>query len=134
FRPEFLNRLDAIVEFKNLDKPILIKVVDKFISELASQLHPKRIDLEVTEAAVDWLFEKGHEPAYGARPFSRTVDEYLKKPLVDDILFGTLMKGGKVRVDSHGKKGLEFQITSLEDLKKPKVIKGRETKALTGKT
>ncbi len=134
FRPEFLNRLDAIVEFKNLEKPILIKVVSKFIGELASQLHPKKIDLEVTEAAIDWLFEKGHDPAYGARPFARTVDEYLKKPLVDDILFGQLVKGGKVRVDSHSRKGLEFQITSLDDLKKPKELKGRETKALTGKT
>lgn len=134
FRPEFLNRLDAIVEFKNLEKPILLQVVRKFVGELASQLQPKKIDLEVTESAIDWLFEKGHEPAYGARPFARTVDEHLKRPLVDDILFGSLVRGGKVRVDAHGK-GLEFQITSLDDLKKPRVLGGRsETRALTGKS
>lgn len=135
FRPEFLNRLDAIVEFKNLDKPVLIEVVKKFVAELAAQLQPKKIDLEVTDSAIEWLFEKGHEPAYGARPFARTIDEYIKKPLVDDILFGSLVKGGKVLVETGKKKGLEFNITSLDDLKTPKAIKGRgDTKALTGKS
>jgi ATP-dependent Clp protease ATP-binding subunit ClpA len=99
FRPEFLNRLDAIVEFLPLDEPLLIKVVEKFIGELADQLKKKKIELKVAPEAVRWLFKKGHQPQYGARPFARTVDEHLKKPLVDDILFGALTKGGTVQVD-----------------------------------
>ncbi|RME15977.1 MAG: ATP-dependent Clp protease ATP-binding subunit ClpA [Bdellovibrio sp.] len=98
FRPEFLNRLDAVVEFKALDKPLLLRVVEKFVNELKTQLKEKNIDLSLSPQALEWLFEKGHDPAYGARPFARTVDEYLKKPLVDDILFGKLSKGGSVQV------------------------------------
>ena len=98
FKPEFLNRLDAIVEFKALPKEILIQVVEKFVGELETQLKDKKIKLEMSPQALDWLFEKGHEPQYGARPFARIVDEYLKKPLVDSILFGDLSKGGKLSV------------------------------------
>ncbi len=99
FRPEFLNRLDGIIEFGSLDEPLLIRVVEKFIAELADQLKKKKINLTVSPEAVRWLFKKGHQPQYGARPFARTVDEHLKKPLVDDILFGSLTKGGRVLVD-----------------------------------
>ena len=98
FRPEFLNRLDAIVEFHNLEKEILIKVVKKFVGELAEQLTKRKIKLKISDEAVEWLFEKGHDPAYGARPFARTVDEHIKRPLVDDILFGALEKGGTVDI------------------------------------
>ena len=77
---------------------MLIAVVKKFVGELHAQLKKKKIKLNVTEEAYDWLFEKGHEPQYGARPFARIVDEYLKKPLVDDILFGPLSKGGEIEV------------------------------------
>lgn len=98
FRPEFINRLDAIVEFQPLSKDILLQVVKKFVSELSVQLIKKRIELHVSEEAYDWLFKKGHQPQYGARPYARTVNEYLKKPLVDDILFGDLIKGGTVKV------------------------------------
>jgi ATP-dependent Clp protease ATP-binding subunit ClpA len=99
FRPEFLNRLDAIVEFKALPKAMLIEVVKKFVAELSEQLKKKKVELSVSDAAVEWLFTKGHQPQYGARPFARTVDEYLKKPLVDSLLFGELAKGGRVKVD-----------------------------------
>jgi ATP-dependent Clp protease ATP-binding subunit ClpA len=108
FRPEFLNRLDAIVEFRPLDEGLLIKVVEKFVAELADQLKKKKIDLKVSPAAVRWLFEKGHQPQYGARPFARIVDEHLKKALVDDILFGSLMTGGSIFVDVKDNK-LEFK-------------------------
>lgn len=98
FRPEFINRLDAVVEFKNLDRAILIQVVQKFVEELKEQLKLKKINL-ITDASVyEWIFEKGHDPAYGARPFARTVDEYLKRPMVDEILFGQLQNGGTVTV------------------------------------
>jgi ATP-dependent Clp protease ATP-binding subunit ClpA len=111
FRPEFLNRLDAVVEFKALPKEILIKVVEKFVGELRDQLKKKKIELEVTPKAIEWLFDKGHEPQYGARPFSRIVDEHLKKALVDDLLFGSLTKGGKIKVDVEGQ-GLKIHTGS----------------------
>lgn len=98
FRPEFLNRLDAIVEFRDLDKPVLLKVLRKFIDELGSQLKKRKIHLQVSDEAVEWLYGQSRDPGYGARPFARLVDEQLKKPLVDDILFGILEKGGFVDV------------------------------------
>jgi ATP-dependent Clp protease ATP-binding subunit ClpA len=99
FRPEFINRLDAIVEFTPLSDEILIRVVNKFVAELSEQLKKKKIDLQVSEDAIKWLFKNGHQPQYGARPFARLVDEHLKKPLVDDILFGKLSRGGIVNID-----------------------------------
>ncbi|MBT4762659.1 MAG: ATP-dependent Clp protease ATP-binding subunit ClpA [Bdellovibrionaceae bacterium] len=110
FKPEFINRLDAIVEFKSLEKEQLISVIHKFISELKNQLKDKKITLDVSDKAIEILFEKGHDPAYGARPFARIVDDELKKPLVDDILFGKLTKGGKVLVDElKGKLNFKFK-------------------------
>lgn len=99
FRPEFLNRLDAIVEFTPLPEKMLLLVVEKFVNELATQLKKKKINLKVTPEAIQWLFKKGHNPQYGARPFARIVDEHLKKPLVDDILFGKLTHGGDILAD-----------------------------------
>lgn len=98
FRPEFLNRLDSTVEFNSLPKNILLKVVEKFIDELKTQLREKRVELEIGNGVLEWLFAKGHDPAYGARPFARTVDEYVKKPMVDELLFGKLTSGGRVLV------------------------------------
>ena len=98
FKPEFLNRLDAIVEFNNLDEARLIQVVEKFVQELRDQLKKKKITFEVKPEVLRWLYLKGHQPQYGARPLARTVDEHLKKPLVDQILFGDVAKGGHVKV------------------------------------
>ncbi|MCB0408258.1 MAG: AAA family ATPase, partial [Bdellovibrionales bacterium] len=133
FRPEFLNRLDAIVEFKNLDKEILLKVVEKFVDELKKQLVEKRVELQVTKSAIEWLFQKGHQPEYGARPFARIVDEHIKTSLVDEILFGKLTKGGLVKISTEGNK-LSFEIKSAEDLKERKKIGAKEKPALTGKS
>lgn len=117
FRPEFLNRLDATIEFEALEKDILIQVIKKFVGELAEQLKGRKVYLNVSESAYSWLFDQGREPAYGARPFARTVDQYLKQPLVDDILFGPLSRGGRVIVelglDSSGKSKLEFKMNPL---------------------
>lgn len=137
FRPEFLNRLDAIVEFNPLDKQILIQVINKFIQELELQLREKQIHLIVSEGATEWLFNKGYDPAYGARPFARTVDEYVKKPMVDEILFGKLDKGGQVQVTAaaEDKNSLKFVFTAAEDIKKPRALKGRASAGqLPGKT
>jgi ATP-dependent Clp protease ATP-binding subunit ClpA len=99
FAPEFLNRLDAVVTFHELGEEILLRVVGKFVDELATQLREKKIELQVSEKARKWLLHKGYEPAYGARPMGRTIDENIKKPLVDEILFGKLVDGGTVHVD-----------------------------------
>lgn len=99
FTPEFLNRLDAIVAFKDLDEAIILQVVDKFLHELSLQLIPKKVTIEVTEAARLFLVKKGYDRAYGARPMARAIDEWLKKPLVDELLFGPLAQGGEVHID-----------------------------------
>jgi ATP-dependent Clp protease ATP-binding subunit ClpA len=131
FRPEFLNRLDAIVEFQALDKPLLMRVIQKFLMELEGQLLKKNVILEVASEAVEWLFEKGHDPAYGARPFQRTVDEFVKRELVDELLFGKIQNGGKVTVKIENAK-LAFSYKSQKELSS-KSIKGRVTHALSGK-
>ena len=132
FRPEFLNRLDAVVEFKNLPKPVLLKVVEKFVGELQGQLAEKKIDLHVTKSVIEKLFEIGHQPQYGARPFARTVDQEIKTPLVDEILFGKLTKGGQVKVSTE-KGEIQFHMRSAEDLKEQKKIGAKEKPALVGK-
>lgn len=98
FTPEFINRLDSIVHFKHLDEAIVLRVVSKFVDELKMQLQKKNVDLQVDAAAQKWLLSKGYDKVYGARPMSRAIDEHLKKALVDDLLFGRLVNGGKVRV------------------------------------
>lgn len=109
FSPEFLNRLSAIVEFQTLSKDLLVKVIYKFVNELKIQLAVKKVKLNISEKAIDWLFEKGYEPAYGARPFARVIDNEIKKPLIDDLLFGKLSKGGTVNFDVQDDK-LTFEI------------------------
>ena len=99
FAPEFVNRLDAVVTFKDLPEETLTKVVGKFVDELTMTLAEKRVGLTVEPEAVKWLLQKGYVKAYGARPLARTVDEHLKKPLVDELLFGRLVNGGRVRVE-----------------------------------
>lgn len=102
FSPEFINRLDGVVTFNNLDKPLLMRVIDKFLAELTVLLKDKKIELMISSEAKDFLFEKGYEPAYGARPFNRVIDDRLKKPLVDKILFGDMKKGGRISVTVKG--------------------------------
>jgi ATP-dependent Clp protease ATP-binding subunit ClpA len=99
FTPEFINRLDAIVHFQRLPEEIVLQVVRKFVREFAKQLEKKKIVLTTTEAADKWLLKKGFDPLYGARPLARTIDEHIKKPMVDEVLFGKLERGGKVIVD-----------------------------------
>jgi ATP-dependent Clp protease ATP-binding subunit ClpA len=98
FTPEFRNRLDATIGFAGLTPEILAHVVDKFVSELAAQLADRRVHLEVDALAKAWLGEKGYDPLYGARPLARVIQDHIKRPLADELLFGTLAKGGKVVV------------------------------------
>ena len=98
FTPEFRNRLDAIVQFGALDKATLSHVVDKFLVELETQLDAKKVGLHVDEAARQWLGDKGYDPKMGARPMARVIQEHLKKPLANALLFGELSHGGRVTV------------------------------------
>lgn len=98
FAPEFLNRLDAIVTFKDLDEGMLLRVAQKFVEELKAQLLKRNVELVVPTDVIQWLMKKGYDRVYGARPMARAVDEHLKRPLVDDLLFGKLSQGGKVQV------------------------------------
>lgn len=98
FTPEFRNRLDAIVQFAALDKSTLSHVVDKFLVELETQLDAKKVGLFVDESARQWLSDKGYDPKMGARPMARVIQEYLKKPLANALLFGELSHGGSVKV------------------------------------
>ena len=102
FAPEFRNRLDAIIQFASLGRAEILKVVDKNLKELQTLLDEKGVVLEVTKDAREWLAEKGYDPAFGARPMARLIEDKLKKPLADAILFGKLQKGGKVRVKRSG--------------------------------
>jgi len=98
FTPEFRNRLDAIIQFASLDERTLSSVVDKFIAQLESQLSEKKVDLIVDEDARSWIGKKGYDPQMGARPMARVLQEHIKRPLSEAILFGDLAKGGVVHV------------------------------------
>lgn len=99
FTPEFRNRLDAVIQFSALSPEIVANVVDKFILQLEAQLSDRQVEIELTDAARAWLAARGYDPAMGARPLGRLIQEQIKKPLADELLFGKLKKGGLVRVD-----------------------------------
>ena len=99
FTPEFRNRLDATIPFAGLSQEIIERVVEKFVLQLEAQLSDRNVTIEMTDAAKTWLGKKGFDPDYGARPLSRVIQEYLKKPMAEELLFGDLKHGGAVKVD-----------------------------------
>ena len=99
FTPEFRNRLDAIIPFAPLSEPVIAKVVDKFLLQLEHQLLDKKVEAEFTSALRKYLAEKGFDPQMGARPMNRLIQEKIRKPLADELLFGKLTDGGFVRID-----------------------------------
>ena len=99
FSPEFRNRLDAIIPFAPLEHDVIRLVVDKFIMQLDAQLAERNVEIELTEVARDWLANRGYDRNYGARPLTRVVQEHIKKPLADQLLFGDLTGGGLALVD-----------------------------------
>ena len=98
FAPEFRNRLDSIIKFKNLNEEVIEKIVDKFIDQLEAQLEEKKITIELDSSAKLTLAKKGFDPVFGARPLARVIQEDIKKPLADRILFGDLSNGGHIRI------------------------------------
>jgi ATP-dependent Clp protease ATP-binding subunit ClpA len=120
FTPEFRNRLDATIQFKALDRNIILLVVDKFILELEAQLTQKDVDLTITLAAREWLAEKGFDPKMGARPMKRVIQDQIKRPLADDLLFGDLANGGEVNVDApaEGEENLRIESKPKQESQK----------------
>ncbi|MBG7615199.1 ATP-dependent Clp protease ATP-binding subunit ClpA [Brevundimonas sp. BAL450] len=113
FTPEFRNRLDAIVAFKPLGQDVIRQVVTKFVLQLEAQLADRNITIELTDEATDWLAQNGFDELYGARPLARVIQDSIKKPLADDILFGRLMRGGHVKVTLKDGK-IAFDITTAD--------------------
>ena len=110
FTPEFRNRLDAVIPFAGLAPEVIAKVVDKFVGDLEAQLADRGVLIELTAEAKKWLMEKGYDKAFGARPMARVIQDYIKRPLADELLFGKLLTGGVVKVKLDGDK-LAFDIT-----------------------
>ncbi|MFC3069765.1 ATP-dependent Clp protease ATP-binding subunit ClpA [Phenylobacterium soli] len=113
FTPEFRNRLDAVVAFKGLSPEIIRQVVQKFVMQLEAQLADRHVTIETSDEAADWLAKNGFDELYGARPLARVIQEHIKKPLADEILFGRLVKGGHVQVVLKDGK-LAFEIEGAE--------------------
>ena len=111
FSPEFRNRLDATVSFDFLPPEVVERVVEKFILQLELQLADRGVEISVDEAAKSWLAKRGYDRMYGARPLARVIQESIKKPLADELLFGKLAKGGEVVVKTKGDE-LAFEITA----------------------
>jgi ATP-dependent Clp protease ATP-binding subunit ClpA len=123
FTPEFRNRLDAVIPFANLPLDVIMKVVEKFVFQLEAQLVDRGITIELSEPAARWLAETGYDEKYGARPMSRVIQDHIKKPLADEVLFGRLVNGGlvKIRLEGEGlKRHLAFEYVPMDPSKRPK--------------
>ncbi len=126
FAPEFRNRLNSIITFAHLTPEIIAKVVDKFVLQLEAQLGDRQVTIELTEDATKWLIEHGYDEHMGARPMARLIQETIKKPLADEVLFGKLKAGGHVRVmltkDEAGEARLGFEFPEGPVTPKPEKI------------
>jgi ATP-dependent Clp protease ATP-binding subunit ClpA len=119
FTPEFRNRLDAMISFAPLPKDVILQVVEKFVLQLEAQLLDRNVHIELTKPAAEWLANKGYDDKMGARPLGRVIQEHIKKPLAEELLFGKLAKGGLVKV-------------GLKDGKLDLTIEGPENPRLSG--
>lgn len=129
FTPEFRNRLDAIVTFGGLTPEIIDRVVEKFVLQLEVQLEDRNVGIEISKAARDWLAERGFDADMGARPLARTIQEHVKKPMAEELLFGKLQKGGvvKIDIDKKDEDKLAFKYVAAKPAKKGKSDKKDET-------
>lgn len=138
FSPEFRNRLDSIISFGSLPKEVVHEVVRKFVIQLEAQLSERGVTFELTDEAIEWLADKGYDEHMGARPLSRVIQEHIKKPLADEVLFGKLKSGGvvKVSVEHTEEGGSGLMLESVEDIVvKPKKepVKPRKRKTAAKK-
>jgi ATP-dependent Clp protease ATP-binding subunit ClpA len=134
FTPEFRNRLDAVIPFAPLRPETIARVVEKFVLQLEAQLIDRGVTFELTADATAWLADRGYDRLYGARPLARVIQEHIKKPLADQILFGDLKKGGlvKVDIDEADSDQLDFHITPGDRLL-PRNSKGKKPKGSSKK-
>jgi ATP-dependent Clp protease ATP-binding subunit ClpA len=117
FTPEFRNRLDAVVPFSALSADVVGRVVEKFVLQLEVQLGDRNVTFELSPEATNWLAERGYDEAFGARPLARLIQESIKKPLAEEILFGRLLRGGTVKVMLNAdKSALAFEIIEAPQL------------------
>jgi ATP-dependent Clp protease ATP-binding subunit ClpA len=123
FSPEFRNRLDAVIHFAGLSPEIVSQVVDKFIIELEAQLGDRDVTIELDDASREWLAKKGYDKLYGARPLARTIQEHVKKPLAEELLFGKLVNGGRIVLR------VEDDKLAFEFIENEKPRKGRKAKS-----
>jgi ATP-dependent Clp protease ATP-binding subunit ClpA len=123
FTPEFRNRLDANITFAPLGPEVVSRVVDKFVIQLETQLGDRDVTIVLSDTARVWLAEKGYDKLYGARPLSRIIQEHIKKPLAEELLFGRLAKGGVVKVDVlDGKLTFDFLEGGAKATKEPEMV------------
>jgi ATP-dependent Clp protease ATP-binding subunit ClpA len=117
FTPEFRNRLDATIAFDALPPPVVHQVVQKFVLQLEAQLADRGVTFELDEKATAWLAERGYDERMGARPLGRLIQEEIKRPLADEVLFGKLQKGGvvKVSVEDNPEGGTRLKLESIPD-------------------
>jgi len=115
FSPEFRNRLDSVIQFKQLSTQIITRVVDKFLFEFEAQLEDKNVQLSVDDEARTWLAMHGYDPKMGARPMGRVIQEHIKKPLAEELLFGKLSHGGFVKITVKDDK-LSLNLESKQEL------------------
>jgi ATP-dependent Clp protease ATP-binding subunit ClpA len=114
FSPEFRNRLDGVITFKPLPRDVVLMVVDKFLDDVTQKLAAKKIEFKASLALREWLAEKGYDISFGARPLARVIQDQIKKPLADELLFGKISKsGGKITVDlgKDGKPSFDIKIS-----------------------
>ncbi len=133
FTPEFRNRLDAIIPFSHLTPEIVRQIVQKFVLQLEAQLAERQVNIELSEKAADWLAREGYDQQMGARPLARVIQEHIKKPLAEEVLFGKLVNGGTVKIDlktdRDGKERLVFTYLTREQEKaRPKARSARKRK------
>ncbi|HPO20553.1 MAG TPA: AAA family ATPase, partial [Rubrivivax sp.] len=123
FTPEFRNRLDAIVNFRSLDEEIILRVVDKFLLQLESQLGEKKVEVTFTDGLRKHLAKKGFDPLMGARPMQRLIQDTIRRALADELLFGRLVDGGRltVDVDDKGEIQLDIQPPKKNDKARPEI-------------
>ena len=121
FTPEFRNRLDAVIAFSRLSRAMISKVVEKFVFQLEAQLADRNVMIELSPEAMEWIADHGYDELYGARPLARVIQEHVKKPLAEELLFGKLEGGGTVRVivaEKDGVKALSFEVIEIKPLVK----------------
>ena len=128
FAPEFRNRLDAIVQFEGLDEQTIQRVVDKLLVEVEAQLEQKGVALHVEDDARAWIAKRGYDPKMGARPMARVIQEHIKRPLAEELLFGKLERGGHAFVSvGPGGEQLKIETRSAEE---PALLEGAKRKGM----